>query len=224
MHCYHVNDITSEVRQTESHKELSSGRRCFCLRRLMFCLLSAEIQRGSDVAERPGLLPVRHARDGPRTQHYQAEGKRWNFYTRIIYWDSFSVSLHSLHSCFQVNYPVEAKKNLANFSVVLDTPEYNRVTELKSHMSNVSRCLHHFIEIWLFHLCHFFKLTRLSSFRWFTKPTARRKCLKSPPQPTRWTSREPSGPSSSRTKQVWRRCNLSTACFTPTDPVPLIIL
>ncbi|KAM8854787.1 nebulin isoform 9-T9 [Spinachia spinachia] len=34
-------------------------------------------------------------------------------------------------------YPVEAKKNLANFSVVLDTPEYKRVTELKSHMSNM---------------------------------------------------------------------------------------
>lgn len=40
----------------------------------------------------------------------------------------------------QVNYPVEAKKNLANFSVVLDTPEYKRVTELKTHMSNVSCC------------------------------------------------------------------------------------
>ncbi|XP_075887078.1 nebulin isoform X12 [Nelusetta ayraudi] len=37
----------------------------------------------------------------------------------------------------RVSYPVEAKKNLANFSVVLDTPEYNRVTELKSHMSNI---------------------------------------------------------------------------------------
>ncbi|KAM3607130.1 uncharacterized protein V6R79_002158 [Siganus canaliculatus] len=37
----------------------------------------------------------------------------------------------------RVNYPVEAKKNLANFSVVLDTPEYKRVTELKSHMSNL---------------------------------------------------------------------------------------
>ncbi|KAK2840123.1 hypothetical protein Q5P01_013863 [Channa striata] len=36
----------------------------------------------------------------------------------------------------RVDYPVEAKKNLANFSVVLDTPEYKRVTELKSHMSN----------------------------------------------------------------------------------------
>ncbi|XP_035801092.2 nebulin isoform X6 [Amphiprion ocellaris] len=35
----------------------------------------------------------------------------------------------------RTNYPVEAKKNLANFSVVLDTPEYNRVTELKTHMS-----------------------------------------------------------------------------------------
>uniref|UniRef100_A0A671W6P7 Nebulin n=1 Tax=Sparus aurata TaxID=8175 RepID=A0A671W6P7_SPAAU len=38
----------------------------------------------------------------------------------------------------RVNYPVDAKKNLSNYSVVLDTPEYTRVTELKSHMSNVS--------------------------------------------------------------------------------------
>ncbi|XP_051261112.1 nebulin isoform X49 [Dicentrarchus labrax] len=37
----------------------------------------------------------------------------------------------------RVTYPVEAKKNLANFSVVLDTPEYKRVTELKTHMSNL---------------------------------------------------------------------------------------
>ncbi|XP_049905254.1 nebulin isoform X2 [Epinephelus moara] len=37
----------------------------------------------------------------------------------------------------RLTYPVEAKKNLANFSVVLDTPEYKRVTELKSHMSNL---------------------------------------------------------------------------------------
>ncbi|XP_028991872.1 nebulin isoform X5 [Betta splendens] len=37
----------------------------------------------------------------------------------------------------RVNYPVDAKKNLANFSVVLDTPEYKRVTELKTHMSNL---------------------------------------------------------------------------------------
>ncbi|XP_061579114.1 nebulin isoform X4 [Cololabis saira] len=38
---------------------------------------------------------------------------------------------------FKTNYPVEAKKNLAKFSVVLDTPEYQRVTELKTHMSNL---------------------------------------------------------------------------------------
>ncbi|XP_068592932.1 nebulin [Cebidichthys violaceus] len=37
----------------------------------------------------------------------------------------------------RVTYPVEAKKNLANFSVVLDTPEYKRVTELKTHMSGM---------------------------------------------------------------------------------------
>lgn len=48
-----------------------------------------------------------------------------------------------------MNYPVEAKKNLANFSVVLDTPEYNRVTELKSHMSNVSRRVRAQFHKWL---------------------------------------------------------------------------
>ncbi|KAM9710381.1 nebulin isoform 24-T25 [Menidia menidia] len=37
----------------------------------------------------------------------------------------------------RTNYPVDAKKNLSNFSVVLDTPEYKRVTELKTHMSNL---------------------------------------------------------------------------------------
>ncbi|XP_067372352.1 nebulin isoform X7 [Channa argus] len=37
----------------------------------------------------------------------------------------------------RTDYPVEAKKNLANFSVVLDTPEYKRVTELKTHLSNM---------------------------------------------------------------------------------------
>ncbi|XP_031440949.1 nebulin isoform X4 [Clupea harengus] len=35
------------------------------------------------------------------------------------------------------NYELEAKKNYANYSVVLDTPDYQRVTELKSHMSNL---------------------------------------------------------------------------------------
>ncbi|XP_067460505.1 nebulin isoform X2 [Thunnus thynnus] len=37
----------------------------------------------------------------------------------------------------RANYPVEAKKNLSKFSVVLDTPEYQRVSELKTHMSNL---------------------------------------------------------------------------------------
>uniref|UniRef100_A0A8C7LQP9 Nebulin n=1 Tax=Oncorhynchus mykiss TaxID=8022 RepID=A0A8C7LQP9_ONCMY len=37
---------------------------------------------------------------------------------------------------FRANYDVEAKKNRANFTVVLGTPEYQRITELKTHMSN----------------------------------------------------------------------------------------
>uniref|UniRef100_A0A8C7D9M4 Nebulin n=1 Tax=Oncorhynchus kisutch TaxID=8019 RepID=A0A8C7D9M4_ONCKI len=39
-------------------------------------------------------------------------------------------------SKFRANYDVEAKKNRANFTVVLGTPEYQRITELKTHMSN----------------------------------------------------------------------------------------
>ncbi|TRY59272.1 hypothetical protein DNTS_016356 [Danionella cerebrum] len=38
---------------------------------------------------------------------------------------------------FKKTYGVDAKKNYSNFTVVLDTPEYKRVTELKTHMSNV---------------------------------------------------------------------------------------
>uniref|UniRef100_A0A671JZX3 Nebulin-like n=1 Tax=Sinocyclocheilus anshuiensis TaxID=1608454 RepID=A0A671JZX3_9TELE len=38
---------------------------------------------------------------------------------------------------FRKSYEVDAKKNFSNFSVVLDTPEYKRVTELKTHMSNI---------------------------------------------------------------------------------------
>ncbi|XP_028847822.1 nebulin isoform X4 [Denticeps clupeoides] len=38
---------------------------------------------------------------------------------------------------FRASYDVEAKKNFAKFSVVLDTPEYQRVSDLKSHMSNL---------------------------------------------------------------------------------------
>ncbi|XP_029980825.1 nebulin [Sphaeramia orbicularis] len=38
---------------------------------------------------------------------------------------------------FRNTYITDAKKNLANFSVVLDTPEYKRVTELKTHMSHM---------------------------------------------------------------------------------------
>ncbi|XP_049340881.1 nebulin isoform X11 [Astyanax mexicanus] len=38
---------------------------------------------------------------------------------------------------FRASYDVEAKKNFANFSVVLDTPEYQRVSELKTHISDL---------------------------------------------------------------------------------------
>uniref|UniRef100_A0A8C1JAW6 Nebulin n=1 Tax=Cyprinus carpio TaxID=7962 RepID=A0A8C1JAW6_CYPCA len=38
---------------------------------------------------------------------------------------------------FRKSYEVDAKKNFSNFSVILDTPEYKRVTELKTHMSNI---------------------------------------------------------------------------------------
>ncbi|TSM68907.1 Nebulin [Bagarius yarrelli] len=36
---------------------------------------------------------------------------------------------------FRTSYDIDAKKNFSNFSVVLDTPEYKRVSELKTHLS-----------------------------------------------------------------------------------------
>ncbi|XP_047011964.1 nebulin isoform X24 [Ictalurus punctatus] len=38
---------------------------------------------------------------------------------------------------FRTSYDVEAKKNFPNFSLVLDTPEYKRVSELKTHLSDL---------------------------------------------------------------------------------------
>ncbi|KAF5905873.1 nebulin isoform X6, partial [Clarias magur] len=38
---------------------------------------------------------------------------------------------------FRTSYDVDAKKNFANFSVVLETPEYKRVTDLKTHLSDL---------------------------------------------------------------------------------------
>ncbi|XP_051997988.1 nebulin isoform X3 [Xyrauchen texanus] len=38
---------------------------------------------------------------------------------------------------FKKSYDIDAKKNFSNFSVVLDTPEYKRVTELKTHISDL---------------------------------------------------------------------------------------
>lgn len=57
----------------------------------------------------------------------------------------------------RVEYPLEAKKNLSKFSVVLDTPEYKRVVELKSHLSNVSLCR-------LSHSLSFQKMAHLNVF------------------------------------------------------------
>uniref|UniRef100_A0A672HDN2 Nebulin n=1 Tax=Salarias fasciatus TaxID=181472 RepID=A0A672HDN2_SALFA len=81
LHCYHVNEITSELKYKEDLSWLR-GLGCF-------------------LYDTPEMVHVRNI------------------------------------TKFKENYPVEAKKNLANFSVVLDTPEYKRVTELKTHMSGM---------------------------------------------------------------------------------------
>ncbi|XP_070693824.1 nebulin isoform X2 [Pempheris klunzingeri] len=81
MHCYHVNEITSELKYKEDLMWLR-GLGCF-------------------LYDTPEMVRIRDV------------------------------------TKFRTNYPVEAKKNHANYSVVLDTPEYKRVTELKTHMSNI---------------------------------------------------------------------------------------
>ncbi|MEQ2259991.1 hypothetical protein XENORESO_017361 [Xenotaenia resolanae] len=108
MHCRHVNDITSELRYKEDLMWLR-GMGCF-------------------LYDTPEMVHVRNI-------------------TKQRVRVSFLLSVHVLLSpvahlsyclflLLQTSYPVEAKKNLSNFTVVLDTPEYNRVTELKTHMSD----------------------------------------------------------------------------------------
>lgn len=69
-----------------------------------------------------------------------------NVYFRFVFF-FFPVVLlsHDLFFLLQTSYQVDAKKNLSNYTVVLDTPEYNRVTELKTHFSDVS-CFLPFLE------------------------------------------------------------------------------
>lgn len=73
--------------------------------------------------------------------------------SKILSFQHFPYIILTYVSLFQTNYPVEAKKNLANFTVVLDTPEYKRVTELKTHMSDVSGSSKH-IFIFFYQLPH----------------------------------------------------------------------
>ncbi|KAL0963985.1 hypothetical protein UPYG_G00316080 [Umbra pygmaea] len=47
---------------------------------------------------------------------------------------------------FRANYEIDAKKNRNNYTVVLDTPEYQRVTELKTHLSDLKYRAHGRVE------------------------------------------------------------------------------
>lgn len=60
---------------------------CFCWNGFwnVFVLL-VEIQRGSDVAERPWLLLVWHPRDGPCPQHYQTKGMCFHYISFIHFY------------------------------------------------------------------------------------------------------------------------------------------
>lgn len=66
------------------------------------------------------------------------DGSSWYFVILSLIYITFTL---------KSSYDVDAKKNFANFSVVLDTPEYKRVSEVKNHISDVSLSSLHFRSI-----------------------------------------------------------------------------
>ncbi|XP_076012475.1 nebulin [Genypterus blacodes] len=84
----------------------------------------------------PALMHCRHVNEITSELKYKEDLSWLRGMGCFLYNTPEMVHVRNINK-FRVSYPVEAKNNLSKFSVVLDTPEYKRVTELKSHMSNM---------------------------------------------------------------------------------------
>uniref|UniRef100_A0A4W5P4G9 Nebulin n=1 Tax=Hucho hucho TaxID=62062 RepID=A0A4W5P4G9_9TELE len=125
----HSTYDTPEIRQVKMTQEAVSD---LCYKEKYFANRGTMIPMGIT----PQMIHCNHVNEITSDLRYK-EDLLWLRGIGCFLYDTPEMSTVRNITKFRANYEVEAKKNLANFTVVLDTPEYQRVTELKTHMSDL---------------------------------------------------------------------------------------
>ncbi|XP_029558201.1 nebulin isoform X3 [Salmo trutta] len=125
----HSTYDTPEIRQVKMTQEAVSD---LCYKEKYFANRGTMIPMGVT----PQMIHCNHVNEITSDLRYK-EDLLWLRGIGCFLYDTPEMSTVRNITKFRSNYEVEAKKNRANFTVVLDTPEYQRVTELKTHMSDL---------------------------------------------------------------------------------------
>ncbi|XP_064874741.1 nebulin-like isoform X6 [Oncorhynchus nerka] len=125
----HTTYDTPEIRQVKMTQEAVSD---LCYKEKYFANRGTMIPMGIT----PQMIHCNHVNEITSDLRYK-EDLLWLRGIGCFLYDTPEMSTVRNITKFRANYEVEAKKNHANFTVVLDTPEYQRVTELKTHMSDL---------------------------------------------------------------------------------------
>ncbi|KAM9485546.1 nebulin-like isoform 1-T1 [Salvelinus alpinus] len=125
----HTTYDTPEIRQVKMTQEAVSD---LCYKGKYFADRGTMIPMGIT----PQMIHCNHVNEITSDLRYK-EDLLWLRGIGCFLYDTPEMSTVRNITKFRANYEVEAKKNRANFTVVLDTPEYQRVTELKTHMSDL---------------------------------------------------------------------------------------
>eukprot|EP00063_Salmo_salar_P045986 XP_014020821.1 PREDICTED: nebulin isoform X14 [Salmo salar] len=125
----HSTYDTPEIRQVKMTQEAVSD---LCYKEKYFANRGTMIPMGVT----PQMIHCNHVNEITSDLRYK-EDLLWLRGIGCFLYDTPEMSTVRNITKFRSNYEVEAKKNHANFTVVLDTPEYQRVTELKTHMSDL---------------------------------------------------------------------------------------
>ncbi|XP_041724922.1 nebulin isoform X10 [Coregonus clupeaformis] len=125
----HSTYDTPEIRQVKMTQEAVSD---LCYKEKYFANRGTMIPMGIT----PQMIHCNHVNEITSDLRYK-EDLLWLRGVGCFLYDTPEMSTVRDITKFRANYEVEAKKNRANFTVVLDTPEYQRVTELKTHMSDL---------------------------------------------------------------------------------------
>ncbi|KPP78997.1 nebulin-like, partial [Scleropages formosus] len=125
----HTTHDTPEIRQVKANQEAISD---LCYKEKYYN------SRGSLISMpiTPELMHCYHVNEITSDLKYK-EDLKWLKGIGCFLYDTPEIVHIRKITKFRTNYPVEAKKMREKYSVVLDTPEYTRVTELKNHLSEL---------------------------------------------------------------------------------------